>query len=103
MPSSSAVTGRAVGLTPNKRLMIVSGRSNPDLAREIANKIGCELGHTTLKSFPSGETYCRYEDSIRGADIFIVQTASRDVDQHLMELLIMINPRSSPRRSGSPQ
>jgi ribose-phosphate pyrophosphokinase len=91
MPSSSAVMGRAVGLTPNKRLMIVSGRSNPDLAREIANKIGCELGDTTLKSFPSGETYCRYEDSIRGADIFIVQTASRDVDQHLMELLIMIN------------
>src|SRR3954471_14310828 len=91
MPSSSAVMGRAVGLAPNKRLMIVSGRSNPDLAREIANKIGCELGDTTLKSFPSGETYCRYEDSIRGADIFIVQTASRDVDQHLMELLIMIN------------
>src|SRR4051795_10956403 len=91
MPSSSAVMGRAVGLAPNKRLMIVSGRSNPDLAREIANKIGCELGDTTLKSFPSGETYCRYEDSIRGADIFIVKTASRDVAQHLMELLIMIN------------
>ena len=45
----------------------------------------------TLKTFASGETYCRYEDSIRGADIFIVQTASMPVDQHLMELLIMIN------------
>ena len=45
----------------------------------------------TLKTFASGETYCRYEDSIRGADIFIVQTASVPVDQHLMELLIMIN------------
>ena len=71
--------------------MIVSGRSNPDLAAEIASQIGCELGETTLKTFASGETYCRYEDSIRGADIFIVQTASMPVDQHLMELLIMIN------------
>ena len=55
------------------------------------SQIGCELGETTLKTFASGETYCRYEDSIRGADIFIVQTASMPVDQHLMELLIMIN------------
>ena len=54
-------------------------------------QIGCELGEVTLKTFASGETYCRYEDSIRGADIFIVQTASMPVDQHLMELLIMIN------------
>ena len=67
------------------------GRSNPDLAAQIARQIGCELGEMTLKTFASGETYCRYEDSIRGADIFIVQTASAPVDQHLMELLIMIN------------
>ena len=84
--------GRAIGLTPNKRLMLVSGRSNPDLAAaDRAAQIGCELGEMTLKTFASGETYCRYEDSIRGADIFIVQTASMPVDQHLMELLIMIN------------
>ena len=84
--------GRAIGLTPNKRLMLVSGRSNPDArARRSRDQIGCELGETTLKTFASGETYCRYEDSIRGADIFIVQTASMPVDQHLMELLIMIN------------
>ena len=91
LPSPGPVMGRTIGLSPTKRLMLVSGRSNPDLAREIADQIGCELGETTLKSFPSGETYCRYEDSIRGADIFIVQTASMPVDQHLMELLIMIN------------
>ena len=91
MPSGSVVMGRAIGVSPTKRLMIVSGRSNPDLAAEIAKQIGCELGETTLKTFASGETYCRYEDSIRGADIFIVQTASMPVDQHLMELLIMIN------------
>ena len=91
LPSASVVMGRAIGVSPTKRLMIVSGRSNPDLAAQIAKQIGCELGETTLKTFASGETYCRYEDSIRGADIFIVQTASMPVDQHLMELLIMIN------------
>ncbi|WP_114796945.1 ribose-phosphate pyrophosphokinase [Gaiella occulta] len=78
-------------MTPNKRLTLVSGRSNPDLARDIAKLLGCELGQVTIKTFANGETYCRYEESIRGADMFIVQTASIPVDQHLMELLIMIN------------
>jgi ribose-phosphate pyrophosphokinase len=91
LPATGTVLGRAIGLTPSKRLMLVAGRSNPDLACDIADHIGCELGEMTLKTFASGETYCRYEDSIRGADIFIVQTASMPVDQHLMELLIMIN------------
>ena len=89
-PSPAAV-GRAIGLTPNKRLTLVSGRSNPDLAQRIAEHLECELGRVTLKTFANGETYCRYEESIRGADMFIVQTASIPVDQHLMELLIMIN------------
>ena len=89
--ATGAVVGHTIGRTPSKRLMLVSGRSNPDLAELIGAKIGCELGKVTLKTFASGETYCRYEDSIRGADIFIVQTASLPVDQHLMELLIMIN------------
>ena len=91
LPVTDAVVGRAIGMAPNKRLMLVAGRSNPELAHKIGEKIGCELGEVTLKTFASGETYCRYEDSIRGADIFIVQTASMPVDQHLMELLIMIN------------
>ena len=89
--SPSAGAGRAIGLTPNKRLMLVSGRSNPDLAQRIAGHLECELGGVALKTFANGETYCRYEESIRGADMFIVQTASIPVDQHLMELLIMIN------------
>jgi ribose-phosphate pyrophosphokinase len=85
------VLGRAIGLTPNKRLMVVAGRSNPELAEKIGKQIGCELGEMTLKTFASGETYCRYEESIRGADLFIVQTSSPPVDQHLMELMIMID------------
>ena len=91
VPVAGPVMGRAIAVAPNKRLMIVSGRSNPELAMTIGKQIGCELGEMTLETFASGETYCRYEDSIRGADIFIVQTASMPVDQHLMELLIMIN------------
>jgi ribose-phosphate pyrophosphokinase len=89
--AAGAIGGRTVGLTPSKRLMLVSGRSNPELAQKIGAQIGCDLGEVTLKTFASGETYCRYEDSIRGADMFIVQTASIPVDQHLMELLIIIN------------
>jgi ribose-phosphate pyrophosphokinase len=91
VPVDVPVVGRTIDLTPNKRLMVVSGRSNLELAQKIGTQIGCELGEVTLKTFASGETYCRYADSIRGADLFIVQTASRPVDQHLMELLIMIN------------
>ena len=57
----------------SKRLMLVSGRANPNLAAKIAAKLGVELGGITLKTFTNGEVYCRYEESIRGADIFIVQ------------------------------
>jgi ribose-phosphate pyrophosphokinase len=80
-----------IGLTPEKRLTLVSGRSHPTLAARIAEQLGCELGNVTLKTFANGETYCRYEDSIRGADVFIVQTCVPNVDQHLWELLIMVN------------
>jgi ribose-phosphate pyrophosphokinase len=76
---------------PSKRLMLFSGRSHPELAHRIAEKLGIQVGDVSLRTFASGETYCRYEESIRGADLFIVQTSSPPVDQHLMELLIMIN------------
>ncbi len=76
---------------PQKRLMVFSGRSNPELASKIAEHLEVELGDITIKTFANGETYCRYEESIRGADVFIVQTGSVPVDTHLMELLIMIN------------
>src|SRR6266511_2637063 len=76
---------------PSKRLMLFSGRSHPELAQKIADKLDIQVGDVSLRSFASGETYCRYEESIRGADLFIVQTSSPPVDQHLMELLIMID------------
>ena len=83
--------GRAIAVPPQKRLTLVAGRSNPELAQRISDRLGCELGKVTLQTFANGETYCRYDESIRGADMFIVQTANAPIDQHLMELLIMIN------------
>ena len=70
--------------------MLFSGRSNPDLAIRIGERLGVELGEVTLKTFANGETYCRYEESVRGADLFLVQTGCEPVDRNLMELLIMI-------------
>ena len=76
--------------TARKRLMVFAGRSHPQLAGDIAGKLGLELGEITLKTFANGETYVRYEESIRGADLFLVQTGCEPVDRNLMELLIMI-------------
>jgi ribose-phosphate pyrophosphokinase len=79
----------------DKRLMLVSGRANPELAAKIASKLGVELGGVTLKTFSSGEVYCRYEESVRGADVFIVQPICANpnegvnVNDALMELLEM--------------
>ena len=75
---------------PEKRLMVFSGRSHPELAAAIADKLGVELGDVQLSTFPNDETYCRYLESIRGADVFIVQTGAPPVDKNLMELVLMI-------------
>jgi ribose-phosphate pyrophosphokinase len=75
---------------PWKRLMVFSGRSHPDLAQKISEHLGVEPGEVTLDTFPNDETYCRYDESIRGADVFIVQTGCPPVDKNLMELLLMI-------------
>jgi len=75
---------------PQKRLMVFSGRSHRDLAERIAERLGVELGEVELKTFANGETYCRYCESIRGADVFIVQTGCEPVDRNVMELLLMI-------------
>jgi ribose-phosphate pyrophosphokinase len=80
----------------DKRLMLFSGRANPTLAAKIAQKLDVDLGPVTLKTFSNGEVYCRYEESIRGADVFIVQPTCGNPDtgitanDALMELLVMI-------------
>jgi ribose-phosphate pyrophosphokinase len=75
---------------PQKRLMVFAGRSHPVLAQKIAEHLGVELGEIEVGTFANGETYCRYDESIRGADVFLVQTGCAPVDRNLMELAFMI-------------
>jgi ribose-phosphate pyrophosphokinase len=89
-PRSDMKVGHALPLTPEKRLMVFAGRSHGELAQRIAEHLGLELGEVELETFANGETYCRYIESIRGADVFIVQTGCDPVDRNLMELLWMI-------------
>jgi ribose-phosphate pyrophosphokinase len=77
--------------------MLFSGRANPELAARIAGKLGVDLGGVELKTFADGEVYCRYLESIRGADVFIVQptcgnpATGMSPNDSLMELLLMID------------
>jgi ribose-phosphate pyrophosphokinase len=81
----------------DKRLMLVSGRANPELAHKIAAKLDVELGGVITKTFSNGEVYCRYQESVRGADVFIVQPICGNpklglsANDALMELLQMID------------
>jgi len=71
-------------------LMLFSGRGNPELGEKIAEHLGLPLGKVLIQTFADGEIYCKYEDSVRGADVFIVQPTCRPVNENLVELLIMI-------------
>ena len=91
------VAGTSINLEYGKRLMLFSGRANPALAAKIAGKLNVDLGGVTLKTFSNGEVYCRYEESIRGADVFIVQPTCANpqegvnANDALMELMVMID------------
>ncbi|HWF49363.1 MAG TPA: ribose-phosphate pyrophosphokinase [Solirubrobacteraceae bacterium] len=84
-------------LAYNKRLMLCSGRANPELAARIAAKLGVELSDVHSRTFSNGEVYCRFEESVRGADVFIVQPTCGNArtgltaNDALMELLVMID------------
>lgn len=89
-PSEEAKPGHWIERGPQKRLMVFAGRSHPDLAHRIVEQLGVELGEVTLETFANGETYCRYDESIRGADVFILQTGCEPIDRNLMELFLLI-------------
>ncbi len=94
-PTYSAPT--VMQLDYDKRLMLVAGRANPELAARIAAKLGVDLAGVELKTFANGEVYCRFKESVRGADVFIVQptcsnqAAGMSVNDALMELLEMVD------------
>jgi len=80
---------RCAKLTPERSLMVFSGRGNPELSAKVADKLGIELGRVDIRTFADGEIYVKYGDSIRGADVFIIQSTCRPVNDNLIELLIM--------------
>src|SRR5260370_41480205 len=72
-------------------LKVFTGSANRDLAERICKYIGVPLGRATISSFPDGETYVKIEENIRGHDVFIIQPTCPPTNQHLMELLIMVD------------
>jgi ribose-phosphate pyrophosphokinase len=81
-------------------LKVFSGSAHPQLAREIAGFLGISVGQARLRRFPDSEVSFQIDENIRGTDVFIIQPTSNPVDQHLMEMLVMIDAfrRSSAAR-----
>ena len=81
-------------------LKLFTGSAHPDLAREIAQHLGLPMGQCRLRRFPDTEVSFQIDENIRGTDVFIVQPTCAPVDEHIMEMLIMIDAfrRSSAAR-----
>jgi ribose-phosphate pyrophosphokinase len=75
----------------NEKLRIYSGSSHPKLAQEIADNLGVPLSEMEISRFACGEIYAKPRDSVRGMDVFVVQTATGNVNEDLMELFIMLD------------
>jgi ribose-phosphate pyrophosphokinase len=94
---SPEVAPTAIPHDYSKRMMVFGGRCSMELAAKIGGKLNLDLGQVTLKTFANGEVYCRYEESIRGADVFLVQStcfneqSEMTPNDALMELLTMID------------
>ena len=72
-------------------LKIFSGNSNKPLAQEICNYLGVPLGDALVTSFPDSESFVRFNDNMRGTDVFLFQSTSSPANHNVMELLIMID------------
>jgi len=77
--------------TEEKRMLLFSGTANPELAEDIARHLGVELGNVRIREFANGEIYIRFLESVRGADVFLIQSGARPVNKSVMELLIMVD------------
>jgi len=78
---------------------VSSGRSNPDLANKVADNLGLHLSEVTIRSFSDGEIWVKYEENVRGVDLFVIQSTFAPAD-NLLELLILIDAakRASAKR-----
>jgi ribose-phosphate pyrophosphokinase len=90
----------AIKITGQKRLVLVSGRAHMALAEQIAAALDSELVHTDARTFANGEIYARFEESVRGADMFVIQSHTNPINEWLMEQLIMVDAakRASAKR-----
>lgn len=75
----------------SSQIRVFSGTSNPALASEICKKLGVTLGEVEISRFKSGEIYVHYEETVRNCDVFIVQSFSHPINEHFVELLVMID------------
>jgi ribose-phosphate pyrophosphokinase len=121
LETEALAAAKSLPIGYDKRMMVAAGRASGELGQRIAERLDMELTDAGLKTFPDGEVYCRYADSVRGADIFIVQSIAGceregiTANDALMELLVMIEaavgasahrviavtPRASRSRRGS--
>ena len=74
-----------------ENIKIFCGNSNPAFAESVCKELGLELGKSTVKTFADGEASVSLEETVRGADVFLVQSTCKPVNDHLMELLVMID------------
>ena len=83
-----------------KKMLIFSGSSNTELAQKVATNLGTELAEVERKLFASGEIYLRLADSVRGADCFVMQSHSGDINKTIMEQLLLVDAlkRASAKR-----
>lgn len=83
-----------------KRLVLVSGRAHMDLAQQVGEELGCGVAATTAYDFANGEIYVRFNESVRGADVFVLQSHTSPINKWLMEQLLMIDAakRASAKR-----
>src|SRR2546423_2546754 len=78
-------------MASNHDLKVFAGTANPALANQVAEWLKMPLGHLKISEFPDGETYVKFDESVRGADAYVIQPTCPPVDTHLMELLICLD------------
>ncbi|MEQ3551706.1 ribose-phosphate diphosphokinase [Pseudonocardia nematodicida] len=90
----------AIAGTPKKNMMIFSGRANPELADQVAKELDVTVTPQSAYSFANGEIFCRFEESVRGSDAFVIQSHSAPINDAIMEQLIMVDAlkRGSAKR-----
>ena len=72
-------------------IKIFSGNSNPDMAQAVCKHLGLDIGKCTVRTFADGEASVTLEETVRGADVFLIQSTCKPVNDHLMELLVMVD------------